>query len=361
MAYMAKKPPPRSNSVAGFMARLSAAAAAAGHAHRRAPAATAAARGSAVAQGVERTSSSRDSVSKDLLPGGPPLVPERMNSTETIDEPPLVVLPSAEASMDHYNHHHHSERPFLIAIAGGAASGKTEVCRLIKKLLTGRRAKRGTSYVKSMLPIKTKPARDNTFAVAVINLEDFYRELTPAERTLLPTGRYNFDHPDALDFHLFEQCLVEFASGRSFAVPTWDLATHKRIPAKAQTPAPDVLIAAGTLALYKKRIRDFFDLRIFVDVDSDTRLANQVIRDTETRVPRKTLEEVLSAYLEQVKPCYEDFVFPTKKFADVIIPRGAENEVAIELIAKHISDILAERGVDDAVSLTSSANASPRI
>ncbi|KAJ1563831.1 UMP-CMP kinase, partial [Cladochytrium tenue] len=361
---MAQKPPsasspPRSNSVAGFMARLSAAAAAAGHAHRRAPAATAAARGSAVTQGADPSSSSRDSVSKDLLPGnpraplprwrrsrltllsplagGPPLVPERMNSTETLDEPPLVVLPSTEASTDHY--HHNSERPFLIAIAGGAASGKTEVCRLIKKLLTGRRAKR----------------------VAVINLEDFYRELTPAERALLPTGRYNFDHPDALDFHLFEQCLVEFASGRSFAVPTWDLATHKRIPAKAQTPAPDVLIAAGTLALYKKRIRDFFDLRIFVDVDSDTRLANQVIRDTETRVPRKTLEEVLSAYLEQVKPCYEDFVFPTKKFADVIIPRGAENEVAIELIAKHISDILSERGVDDAVSLTSSANASPRI
>ena len=100
-----------------------------------------------------------------------------------------------------------------------------------------------------------------------------------------------------------------------------------------------MVIISGIHMLYQKRIRDILDLKVFVDVDSDERLARQVIRDTTQRYNRK-LDLILNGYLKFVKPCFEEFILPCKKYADVVIPRGETNLVAIDLLAQHILDLL---------------------
>ncbi|KAJ3055651.1 Uridine-cytidine kinase 2, partial [Rhizophlyctis rosea] len=121
----------------------------------------------------------------------------------------------------------------------------------------------------------------------------------------------------------------------------YDFTQHERLPAKTISK-PEVVIISGIFMLYKKRVREALNLKVFVDVDSDVRLSRQVVRDTEIR-HRKNLEEVLQYYLKFVKPSFEDFILPTKKFADVIIPRGDSNTVAIDLLTQHVIDVLHER------------------
>ncbi|KAJ3281094.1 hypothetical protein HDU79_011089 [Rhizoclosmatium sp. JEL0117] len=212
---------------------------------------------------------------------------------------------------------------FSVCIAGGASSGKKKVCDLII-----RRLKDGLV--------------DHSSKVAIIKMEDFYRELTAEERKLLETGEYNFDHPDAIDFELLASKLDLLSRGVPCQLPKWDYQQHKRVTGSVELSSnPDVVIVVGTLVLYNKQVRDFFNLKVFVDVDSDIRLARQVVRDTEERY-QKPLEEVLGNYLNFVKPSFEDFILPTKKYANVVIPRGADNHVAIGLLATHIVDILKE-------------------
>ena len=100
---------------------------------------------------------------------------------------------------------------------------------------------------------------------------------------------------------------------------------------------PDVVLLSGTFVLHDTIIRNLLDLRVFIDVDSDTRLSNLVIRKSTNT---KTLELILNVYLKQVKVCYEEYVYPSKKYADVVIPRGNRNSVAIDLLTRHIQDIL---------------------
>ncbi len=105
---------------------------------------------------------------------------------------------------------------------------------------------------------------------------------------------------------------------------------------------PNVVIISGLLTIYSKRVRDLLNLKVFVDVDSDTRLSRLVVRDTTTRY-KKPVETVLNGYLKFVKPSFEEFILPSKKFADVVIPRGDANLVAIDLLSSHLNDILNEK------------------
>ncbi|KAJ3195589.1 Uridine-cytidine kinase 2 [Irineochytrium annulatum] len=208
--------------------------------------------------------------------------------------------------------------PFVIGVAGGGASGKTTVCQMIVGKLA--EAKR----------------------VFIVKMEDFYKPLSPENLELARKGAYNFDHPNSVDFDLLETAITTIVAGRSFELPAWDFATHTRKQSGLFIHRPDIVFFEGTLILYKKKIREMFNLRAFVDVDSDLRLSKQVVRDTEERY-RKKIEDVLNEYLNHVKPSFEEFILPTKKFGDVIIPRGQDNTVAIELLAKHITDIIKER------------------
>merc|ERR1711990_731218 len=152
-------------------------------------------------------------------------------------------------------------------------------------------------------------------------------------------GMFNFDHPNAFDNELMESCLQSILSGRQTQIPVYDFKTNARVPGAYTVIYPsDVILVEGILVFYYPSIRNLFDLKLFVDTDADIRLARRVMRDIEER--GRDLETVLHQYTSLVKPAFEEFCIPTKKYADVIIPRGAENTVAINLIVVHIKDII---------------------
>ncbi|XP_067007522.1 uridine-cytidine kinase isoform X2 [Anabrus simplex] len=211
--------------------------------------------------------------------------------------------------------------PFLIGVAGGTASGKSTVCKRIMEKLG-------------------QVDMDHTERqVVCISQDSFYRELTPAERAKAEKGLFNFDHPDAFNDELILQTLKDILAGKKCEIPVYDYRTNSRCDNQVTVIYPaDVVLFEGILVFYFPEIRDLFHMRLFVDTDSDTRLARRVPRDIKER--GRDLDQVLNQYMNFVKPAFEEFCSPTKKYADVIIPRGADNHVAIDLIVHHIWDIL---------------------
>uniref|UniRef100_A0A667Y8B9 uridine/cytidine kinase n=1 Tax=Myripristis murdjan TaxID=586833 RepID=A0A667Y8B9_9TELE len=189
-------------------------------------------------------------------------------------------------------------QPFLIGVSGGTASGKSSVCEKIMELL-------GQNKIDH-----------HQRQVAILSQDSFYRELTPEQKAKALKGQFNFDHP-VLQRDTLTECLKE----------------------EFVTVYPaDVVLFEGILMFYSQEIRDLFQMKLFVDTDPDTRLSRRVLRDISER--GRDLEQVLTQYITFVKPAFEEFCLPTKKYADVIIPRGADNLVAINLIVQHIQDIL---------------------
>merc|ERR1719147_428833 len=213
------------------------------------------------------------------------------------------------------------KKPFMIGVAGGTASGKSTVCdKLMEKL--------GQHKVNSVEK-----------QVVHLSQDSFYRELTEQEIALANKGCFNFDHPDAFDHELMLACLKDILSGKVTKIPQYDFKSNARVPGQFTSIYPsDVVLVEGILVFYYQQMRELFDMKLFVDTDADTRLARRVLRDIEER--GRELEHVLHQYTTLVKPAFEEFCIPTKKYADVIIPRGAENHVAINLIKQHIEDII---------------------
>jgi len=212
-------------------------------------------------------------------------------------------------------------KPFMIGVAGGTASGKSTVCEKLMDQL-------GQQNV-------------NNVEKQVVHLsqDSFYRELAPSEISKANKGMFNFDHPDAFDNELMESCLTNIINGKVTRIPQYDFKTNARVPGQFISIYPsDVVLVEGILVFYYLNMRNMFDMKLFVDTDADTRLARRVLRDIEER--GRDLEHVLHQYTTLVKPAFEEFCIPTKKYADVIIPRGAENSVAINLIKQHIEDII---------------------
>ncbi|CAD5217742.1 unnamed protein product [Bursaphelenchus xylophilus] len=209
--------------------------------------------------------------------------------------------------------------PFLIGVAGGTASGKTSVCRLIMSRLSNTEARK---------------------RVVAICQDSFYKDLTTeSDRKKAEKGEYNFDHPNAFDNQLMLQILKDLKAGLPVKVPKYDFCTNSRVKDDfSSIESADVVIVEGILIFYDPELRNMFNVKLFVDADPDIRLARRVERDTMER--QRNLNQVIHQYLGLVKPAFEEFCLPTKKYADVIIPRGADNEVAIDLIVKHIEDIL---------------------
>merc|ERR1712168_949794 len=175
--------------------------------------------------------------------------------------------------------------------------------------------------------------------VMSLSQDSFYRELTPSEIARASKGMFNFDHPDAFDSDLMESVLQDILQGRPTKIPVYDFKTNARVPGEFTAISPsDVVMVEGILVFYFPNIRELFNLKLFVDTDADTRLARRVLRDIEER--GRDLVHVLHQYTTLVKPAFEEFCLPTKKYADVIIPRGAENVVALDLIKQHIEDII---------------------
>ncbi|MBO4769938.1 MAG: uridine kinase [Clostridia bacterium] len=195
----------------------------------------------------------------------------------------------------------------LIGIAGGTGSGKTTVtCRIAE-----------------------------TFAgeVCVIYHDNYYRahdELTYEERAKL-----NYDHPDAFDTPLFLNDLKALKAGRTVECPVYDYSAHNRSKDETVRIEPKrIIVADGILIFYEKELRELFDIKIFIDTDADVRILRRLMRDVSQR--GRTVESVVTQYLTTVKPMHEQFVEPTKRYADVIIPEGGRNPVALEMLFSRI-------------------------
>ena len=199
-------------------------------------------------------------------------------------------------------------QPFVIGVCGGTASGKTTVCDMIIQQLHDHR-------------------------VVLVNQDSFYRGLTEEESEHVE--EYNFDHPDAFDTDQLLECMGKLKSGQSVNIPIYDFKNHRRCSESfRKVNVSDVIILEGILVFHDQRVRDLMDMKIFVDTDADIRLARRIRRDTVER--GRDVLSVLEQYGRFVKPAFDDFILPSKKYADVIIPRGGDNHVAIDLIAQHI-------------------------
>uniref|UniRef100_A0A0K0FU37 Uridine kinase n=1 Tax=Strongyloides venezuelensis TaxID=75913 RepID=A0A0K0FU37_STRVS len=206
--------------------------------------------------------------------------------------------------------------PFFIGVAGGTASGKSSVCLEIVKRLG-----------------------NDQHQVLTICQDSFYKDLNEEEKKKANMGNYNFDHPSAFDTDELLKVLMTLKSGRPAKIPIYDYKNHCRFADHFNYVEPaDIIIVEGILIFYDERLCELFNTKLFVDTDSDIRLARRVRRDSTER--GRSLTQILYQYLTFVKPSFDEFVFPTKKHADVIIPRGADNVVAIDLIVQHMSEIL---------------------
>jgi len=211
-------------------------------------------------------------------------------------------------------------KPFLIGIAGGTGSGKTSVARRIYESL----------HVES---------------AAFLDYDAYYKEL--GHLSLEERQRINFDHPDSLDVELFIDHLHRLIAGEPVEKPVYDFTRHTRAPQTVRVEPRDVVLVDGILLFADERLREMFDLKIFVDTEADVRFIRRLRRDIEER--GRSLDSIIDQYLKTVRPMHFEFVEPTKRYADVILPRGGQNTAGIEVIAARIRERLAEKARREAV------------
>ncbi len=197
---------------------------------------------------------------------------------------------------------------FIIGIAGGTGSGKTTVVNKI---------------------IQQLGPED----IGVIAQDSYYKDLS--HLPLEERAKFNFDHPRALDFDLLYQHLLDLKAGKTIEQPVYSFIQHNRTGDTVLTHPKKVMIVEGILIFTDKRLRELFDLKIFVHADADERLIRRIRRDIVER--GRTVEEVLNRYQTTLKPMYEQFIEPTKTYADIIIPNDRRNETAIEVIKSVIN------------------------
>ena len=198
----------------------------------------------------------------------------------------------------------------VIGVAGGSGSGKTTVVRRI---------------VESLGPD----------AVTVLDHDRYYRDrndLRLEERAAL-----NWDHPDSLETDLLVRHVTELREGQAVEVPAYDFARYQRLAATDTAPPRRAIIVEGILVFGDADLRALMDVKVFVDTDADTRFIRRLTRDVAER--GRTMESVIDQYQSTVKPMHLEFVEPSKRYADIIIPQGGHNTVAIELLLTHLRGI----------------------
>jgi uridine kinase len=217
-------------------------------------------------------------------------------------------------------------KPLIIGIAGGSGSGKSTVARNVAELLT-------------------------TSSVAFIDMDAYYKHFP--ELSLDERRRLNWDHPDAFDYDLLCAHLDALSRRQAIKKPEYDFVTHLRRARPTRVEPADVVVIDGILLFVDDRVRDLCDVKVFVDADADIRLIRRIERDTNDR--GRPLDEIIEQYLSTVQPMHLQFVEPSKRYADVIVPRGGHNAIAIEMIVAKIQRRL-QRGSDaDAARRTPSA------
>lgn len=197
---------------------------------------------------------------------------------------------------------------YIVGIAGGTGSGKTTVVRKIMEALP-------------------------TGLVTLIPQDSYYNDttdLTPEERK-----RINFDHPDAFDWELLIKQIRQLRRGEAIEQPTYSYILSNRLPETVHVEPCEVIIIEGIMALWSPELRELMDLKIFIDADADERLIRNIQRDTVER--GRTAQMVIDRYQAVLKPMHEEFIEPTKRFADIIVPQGGSNMQAIDIIRTFIT------------------------
>ncbi|MCH7496681.1 MAG: uridine kinase [Candidatus Marinimicrobia bacterium] len=204
-------------------------------------------------------------------------------------------------------------RAILLGIAGGTGSGKTSITEALMKEL-GREE------------------------VVALEQDAYYHDLShlqPAER-----ARINFDHPDSVDFKRMRQDLKALLKGKSVDVPIYDYTAHSRKPETRHISGHRVIILEGILVLTDPDVRELMDIKIYVETAADVRFIRRMMRDVKTR--NRSFESVVDQYYKTVRPMHAQFVEPTKRYADIIIPEGGQNRVAIDILTTKILALLGE-------------------
>ena len=199
------------------------------------------------------------------------------------------------------------QKTTVIGIAGGTGSGKTTVVKKIAEALP-------------------------PHYVAVVPLDSYYND-TSEERHAI-----NFDHPDAFDWKLLTKHVDDLRNGVAIEQPTYSYLLCNRLKETIHVEPKPVIIIEGIMTLLNKKLRDIMDLKIFVDTDPDERLIRNIQRDTIDR--GRTVSMVVDRYLEVLKPMHEQFIEPTKRYADLIIPQGGENEKGIGILCRYIEGLV---------------------
>jgi uridine kinase len=201
--------------------------------------------------------------------------------------------------------------PIVVGVAGGTGSGKTTIVREILKGL-------------------------NSDSVLLIQHDAYYRD-----RSHLPSeerANINYDHPDALETSLLVEHLQQLLAGQAVEIPIYDFVTHTRKPEHRRVEARKVIVVEGILILADPNLRKLFDIKIFVDTDADIRFIRRLERDIAER--GRTRESVVGQYLQTVRPMHLEFVEPSKRYADVIVPEGGYNSVAVDMIITKIKSVI---------------------
>ncbi len=204
----------------------------------------------------------------------------------------------------------HASNRLIVGIAGGSGSGKTT---LAEKLM-------------EMFPNNA----------VLIYQDSYYKDI--GNHSLEVRAQTNFDHPDSLDFALLKEHLIALKQGDAIDVPVYDFCTHSRVSEKQHVSTADLIIVEGILLFAVPEIRDLFDIKIFLDTDDDVRLLRRMERDMRERA--RDFRSIRDQYLKTVKPMYDAFVEPSKRYADVIIPTLDRNPAAVQIICSRLKQQL---------------------
>lgn len=202
-------------------------------------------------------------------------------------------------------------RPVVIGVTGGSGSGKTTVSKAIYNQLSSQ-------------------------SLLILQQDSYYND--QSEMTMAERHAVNYDHPLAFDTELMIKQIKQLLDYQPIEKPVYDYEQYTRSDKTIHQEPRDVIIVEGVLILDDQRLRDLMDIKVFVDTDDDIRIIRRIQRDIKER--GRTLDSVICQYLATVKPMYHQFVEPTKRYADIIVPEGGENEVAIDLLTTKVRSIL---------------------
>lgn len=209
------------------------------------------------------------------------------------------------------------KKPIVIGVTGGSASGKTSVSRAIFDHFSGH-------------------------SLLLLAQDAYYKK---SDMPFSERKKINYDHPLAFDTPLLKDHLNRLIHRQAVDQPVYDYTIHNRSDRTVHLAPKDVIILEGILILDDAELRDMMDIKAFVDTDDDIRVIRRIKRDMVSR--GRSLDSIINQYLKTVKPMYHQFVEPSKRYADLIVPEGGQNQVAIDLLVTKIKAILAERGLQE--------------